>query len=246
MNTIQIISEFFELRKQERHHYNLAAIPEGLTLDKAAKWIVEESNLRSLRLNLNIPYQQMYEEAKCLLDDFYAHRDYGETHSGWKSLVIHGRGKHITQGDDQYENLAELPDYHWTEIVDQCPITTKWLRNSWPLDSFLRIRFMLLEPGGYIMPHRDNDKRKLQAFNIALNNPEGCMFGMEHYGLIPWMPGDVRMIDISTNHAVWNTSDEPRIHIIVHGWSKNKYKEYCQLLVNSYEQTVKQFDTSRL
>jgi hypothetical protein len=241
MNTTQTISNFFEKRKLEPHYHNLELPPENQTLDSQLKWIIEESNIRTLRLNLEIPHEAMYQEASSLIHDFYSHRDEGEDHQGWKSLVIHGRGKHITQGDEQYENINELPDYHWTEVADQCPITTNWLKNSWPLDKFLRVRFMLLEPGGYIMPHRDNNKRKLQAINIALNNPIGCVFGMEGYGIIPWQPGDVRFIDISTNHAVWNNSNIPRIHIIVHGWPVNQYKEYRNLVIESYKKTYEEY-----
>jgi hypothetical protein len=105
---------------------------------------------------------------------------------------------------------------------------------------------MLLEPGGYIMPHKDNDKRKLQAINIALNNPEDCNFGMENYGLIPWSPGDVRLIDISTVHAVWNNSFTPRIHMIIHGWPIQQYRNYRNLIIESYEKTYKENITSRL
>ena len=197
-------------------------------------------------MNLEIQYEEMYQEAAALIDEFYSHREDGESHKGWKSLVIHGRGKHITQGDDQYDNLNTLPDYHWTNIADCCPVTTNWLKNYSLLDKFLRVRFMLLEPGGYIMPHRDNDKRKLQAINIALNNPDGCKFGMENYGLIPWSPGDVRLIDISTCHAVWNNSSIPRIHMIIHGWSVQQYKNYRKLIIESYEKTYKENITSRV
>jgi hypothetical protein len=244
MNTTQTILEFFEKRKQEQHYHNLTALPEHLSLDAQLKWIIEESNLRSLKLELDIPYAEMYKEASALIEEFYSHRDGGEDHSGWKSLVIHGRGKHITQGDEQYPNLNDLPDYHWTEIADACPVTANWLKSSWPLDKFLRVRFMLLEPNGYIMPHRDNDKRKLQAINIALNNPEGCVFGMEGYGLIPWSPGDVRLIDISTHHAVWNNSNTPRIHIIVHGWPVLQYKEYRNLVIESYKTNYEKYISS--
>lgn len=188
----------------------------------------------------------MYREALKLLEEFYSHREEGESHKGWKSLVIHGRGKHITQGDDQYENLKDLPDYHWTEIADKCPITTTWLKQHSFLDKFLRVRFMLLEPGGYIMPHNDNNKRKLQAINIALNNPDNCNFGMENYGLIPWSPGDVRLIDISTVHAVWNNSSIPRIHMIIHGWPVQQYKNYRNLIIESYEKTYEENITSRV
>lgn len=244
MNTTEIISKFFEKRKQEHHYNNLEPIPNELNLDDKLKWIINSSNVRTLKLDLEIPFKEMYQEAESVIQDFYSHRDAGEEHQGWKSLVLHGRGKHITQGDEQYDNLEDLPDYHWTEISDVCPITTNWLKNCWPIDKFLRVRFMLLEPNGYIMPHRDNNKRKLQAVNIALNNPEGCVFGMEDYGLIPWQDGDVRLIDISTKHAVWNNTDKNRIHIIVHGWPTDQYKMYRNLVIKSYQKTYEEYISS--
>jgi len=238
MNTTQAISNFFEQRRQEKHYDNVKAIPSNFSDDEKLEWIINESNITTLRLDIEMPYREMYKEAASLLPEFYAHRTDGESHAGWKSLVLHGRGKHITQGDDQYPNLDELPDMHWTEIADKCPVTTNFFKNNLPLDQYLRVRFMLLEPGGYILPHRDNDKNKLQAFNFALNNPDDCFFGMEGTGLVPRQSGDSRIINISTNHAVWNNSNTPRIHMIAHGWAKHKYKEYRDCVIRSYNKLI--------
>jgi hypothetical protein len=240
MTTTETISKFFEKRKLENHYPNLLKIPNNLNKDESLKWITDESPIKSLRLDVNMPYEDMFNEAYSLIDDFYEHRSDGESHWGWKSLVLHGRGKHITQGDDQYD-ISSMPDMHWTEIADACPKTAYFLKNILPLDQFLRVRFMLLEPGGYILPHRDNDKNKLQAFNLALNNPDGCVFGMEDYGLIPWKVGDVRMINISTNHAVWNNSNTPRIHIIAHGWAKSKYRQFRDSILRGYNNTCEYY-----
>ena len=38
-------------------------------------WIVNESKLPWLKLDLEFPYQAMYKEAKSLKDKFVAHRD---------------------------------------------------------------------------------------------------------------------------------------------------------------------------
>jgi hypothetical protein len=240
MSTTQTISSFFEKRKLEKHYSNLPKIPSNLNKDEALKWIINDCPIKSLRLDINIPFEDMYNEACALLDDFYEHRSDGESHAGWKSLVLHGRGKHITQGDDQYD-LSTLPEMHWTEVADACPKTTYFIKNILPLDQFLRVRFMLLEPGGYVMPHCDNNNNKLQAFNIALNNPEGCMFGYEGSGLIPWKPGDVRMINIGSKHAVWNNSNTPRIHMIVHGWAKDKYRQFRDSMLRGYEQICESY-----
>lgn len=230
MNTQKILSNFFAYRNLENHYRNLESS------DKFS-WIIHKSNLATLHLHFDIPYKKMYDEANSLLHEFVYHRDsYNEKHKGWKSLTIHGRGKHYTLGDDQYEN--NLPEYHWTEICDQCPVTTNFLKNKIFLDDFLRIRFMLLEPNGYILPHKDDDENRLQTFNISLNNPEGCIMGMEDYGIVPWKEGQIRMMNISIPHAVWNKSNENRIHMIIHGWSKKKIDIFKKVVINSYRSLV--------
>ena len=42
---------------------------------KNFNWIVNESNLPWLELDISFPYQKMYEEAVNLKDRFVAHRD---------------------------------------------------------------------------------------------------------------------------------------------------------------------------
>ena len=237
MNTTKIISEFFEKRLKESHYNNIQPLPNN---DKF-NWIIHKSKLATLKLNIEMPYKDMYNEAYNLLHDFYEHRAYGEPNVGWKSLVIHGRGKHITLGDDQYD-LTKLPDYHWTEVCDKCPITTNFLKNDIPLNDFLRIRFMLLKPGGYIIPHSDDDCDRLQTFNLALNQPDDCITGIENYGIVPWQTGDFRMINITPVHAVWNKSNVPRIHIIIHGYVyEDKEAMFKQCVIDSYNKLLDEY-----
>jgi len=96
---------------------------------------------------------------------------------------------------------------------------------------------MLLEPGGFIQPHSDFDQRQMAAFNVALSNPPGVQFAQEDAGLIPWVPGDVRAIDIGRQHSVLHRGSENRIHMIVHGlWSDGFQRCICEsfeeLLIN--------------
>ena len=88
-----------------------------------------------------------------------------------------------------------MPEYDWTELADLCPITKQWLQNL-GFKKYQRVRFMLLDPGGYINPHRDVDVRKLHAWNVAINNPVGHKFVLDGHGIIPWKVGEVRGIDI--------------------------------------------------
>jgi len=91
---------------------------------------------------------------------------------------------------------------------------------------------MLLMPGGCIREHADYEVRKLAAYNIAINNPEGVEFALEDAGLIPWKAGDARAIDIGRRHSVRHIGTIPRIHMIIHGAPTFKH---AQLVCRSYD-----------
>jgi len=203
-----------------------------------AKWIRSESNCPSLKLDLKVPQKEMAEEAIALLPEFVKHR--GDLHPGWHSLTLHGVDKHITEdwNAELYNGRwKEPPKYSWTEIAERCPVTVDWLKNVWLFQSFHRVRFMLLEPGGYIYPHTDYEERRLAAYNLAITNPSGVEFGMEDAGLIPWTAGEVRAIDIGRKHAVRHLGSEPRIHMIIHGDGSD---EHNKLLCRSYDLLIKE------
>ena len=56
-------------------------------------WIINESNLPWLELDITFPMKKMYTEAVNLRDRFVPHRDEDQgayRHKGWHSLCIHG------------------------------------------------------------------------------------------------------------------------------------------------------------
>jgi len=200
--------------------------------------IVNDSKLAWLELDIEFPYNKMYEEAKAIKHLFVKHRDQdgagGYRHKGWRSLCIHGIDSHKTNHYEQYGYTSnkEAP-YKWTEIADMCPVTTKFFKETFPYKEYFRLRFMLLEPRGFITPHVDTDERKLSPINIALNHPKGCLMKMEgHEGYVPFKPGSAMLLDVGNTHAYINKSDEDRYHIIVHGV---KTKQFEELVVRSYE-----------
>ena len=189
-------------------------------------WIINESGLPWLDLDINLPHEKMLQEAINLKDRFVAHRDQdgigGYKHKGWQSLCIHGIDAVKTNHYDQYgyKSNEETP-YKWTDIIDRCPVAYNFFKDIFPYKSYFRLRYMLLEPGGYITP-----------INIALNHPMGCKMKMkDHKGYVPFKPGSVMMLDVSNIHAYVNDSDEDRYHIIVHGI---KTKEFEELVERSY------------
>lgn len=203
---------------------------------KYFRWIRSSSNCPSLLLDISLPLVAVQNEAENLLDDFVKHR--GNIHSGWYSITLHGVSKHITNrwNDDEYAkyNWQAMPPHTWTEIEKDCPITVEWLK-SLPFDTFSRVRFMLLQPNGYIAPHQDIEKKELCAYNVAITNPIGVEFAMEKAGLIPWKEGEFRAIDIGRKHAVRNLSKQNRIHMIIHGAINDDFKK---LFCESYDRLI--------
>ena len=92
-------------------------------------------------------------------------------------------------------------------------------------ERFSRVRFMAVLPGGWLAPHNDRDRiTGVGATNVAINNPVGCALVMEDWGTLPYTPGSVFKINTGYRHAVWNRSEEPRIHMIFDGDPSDEFK----------------------
>lgn len=163
---------------------------------------------------ITVPYKEMLLEAKNLRHRFINHRFNNGT--GWYSLCIHGISSEQTDSASNYGYTDDTAPYQWTDISSLCPITTDFFKNNFHYDSYLRIRFMLLEPGGYIEPHHDSSDYRLGAINISLNNPKNCRL-VNELGTVPHSNGSIILFNTSYQHAALNDSDEDRYHIIVHG-----------------------------
>ena len=198
-------------------------------------WIIKESKLPWLKLDIEFPFEEMLNEAKNIKEYFVEHRAEdkisGYSHKGWSSLCIHGisptHTNHYTSYG--YKSNKEVP-YTWTDIIANCPYTYNFFKNIYPCDDYYRVRFMLLEPGGYIAPHNDMNEHKLSPVNLAINHPKNCIMKMAHHGKVPFEDGTAFMLDVGNVHAYYNKSNEDRYHIIVHGnyASNKKWKELVE------------------
>lgn len=217
--------EFFELNQRK---VPKTPIYPDLTKDiERYDWLCHRSEVPYWEVPLpGLPYEKMFAEAIALKSLFVDHRandpsQMGARHQGWSSLTVHGISSQHTMNWDSYPEYKalgkeELVPYKWTEIAERIPETVRYLNEIFPHQKYTRVRFMLLRPGGYILPHRDRDHRLLFPINIALNNPSRCEFVMEDNGKVPFEPGKGFMLDLSHRHSVWNRSQEDRIHLIVH------------------------------
>lgn len=201
------------------------------------KWVVTESHWPWFKLSVfdNMPWKQMHDEAEQLVEHFYTHRDdYGQ---GWKSLTIHGVNEDSQSLGTYGERDDVLKQLHWTWVADRCPTVKKFLTDVWPAEYLNRVRFMLLEPGGYILPHQDrpDTEKRLSVCNISLNHPEGCKFVFKNHGVVPFTDsGSAFLVDISNEHAYINDSDKPRLHMIIHYEIGNKLRDFFYVLRQSY------------
>lgn len=176
-----------------------------------------------------IPWQEMMKEAINLEQHFVPHRS--EDSQGWKSLCLHGIHSTATRAPAEYgySSEQEVP-YVWTDAAEKSPITKAWVQSlvdqQW-FSPLHRVRFMWLEPGGHILFHQDrpDGQNSLGPLNVALNMPDHCYWLFKKWGRVPFKDGTAFSVDVSYQHGVWNFSDEPRIHIIVHGkYGRNYYK----------------------
>lgn len=188
----------------------------------SSEWIRNKSGLAWLNLEMSVPFEQIYQEWLTVSSLAVAHRE-GDSmgsvggHRGWKSLTIHGVSPEITTHNDL--------QHRWTSIGEACKSTKQWLEKNFILEEAGRIRFMLLEPGGYILPHADTDKSSLVPVNVAITNPVGAEFHMLNRGKVPFAPGLAFMLDLSNQHWVVNQSSLPRLHIIVHALPRSNIIE---------------------
>ena len=219
------------------HNENHAVIQQKYPEVFDPKWIVTESGWPYFHLSSldDQPWKEMHKEAEALSDKFHTHRDtYGE---GWKSLTLHGLDEDTQSLNIYGERQETLKQLDWTWVADACPVTKKFLTDVWPAEFLNRVRFMYLEPGGYILPHQDREdhEKRLSVCNISLNNPKGCNFVLKNKGRVPFKDeGSAFLMDVSNVHSVWNRSDKPRIHMIIHYELGRRVRDFFYVLRKSY------------
>lgn len=191
--------------------------------------IIDNTRVPWVRIHdINVPWGDIKREAYHLMETecFTDHRASGS--GGWMSLCMHGMSSVHTNCPEDYNmpDRAERDLSGWTDISKFAPLTKEWMQDEMLYDKFTRVRFMLLLPGGYIAPHADVDRIPgLGATNVAINNPDKCNLVMEEYGTMPFEPGTVFKINTGYRHAVWNRSDEPRVHMIFDGDQGVEFKK---------------------
>lgn len=211
----QIVSDFFNKNKDIQHNKDMLP-PPALNTEELFSWIRHNSNCKSLKLDISADVKDLQLEIKNKTFLAVPHRN----HPGWRSITLYGYSSIMTNSYEHYKSLGV--DFTnltpgWTDISKFFPNTVEWLKKNNPLNEFVRIRIMVLDPGGSSSPHKDYPHGQLLCgpINVAIINPPGAEFVLEDGGLVPWQEGDVRTMDLGSTHCVRNVGGEERVHIII-------------------------------
>ena len=227
---MQRVKDFYE--KNYNCQYTYPKIPDTT---EPFGWITSTGKIPYLSLQIDGPWKAILKEIQDVDHLFIPHRNDGHS-KGWSSICLHGLGMHHTDAPSIYPEFKDIPENHlpykWTKLADVCPIAADYFKNTFPYQKYSRLRFMRLEPGGYITPHHDAQSFVLSAVNISLNNPTGCNMVLENIGVVPFKDtGTVMAFNPSYEHIVWNQSNSVRYHMIVHGMWKPSWN---RIVINSY------------
>lgn len=224
MNKQQVTESFI---RAQRQYYSPPLRASNPTC--TYQYLQDSSGLPYLPLSITVPVDIIAQEINTASHLLTPHRqDYDS--QGWSSFCLHGRSIDQTLSDEFYTTTI---DHNWTpEAVEFMPNTVEWLKTEWPHGSYDRVRVMCLEPGGWILPHRDYEKRRLGPINIAVTQPDDCGFYTEDIGKVPFANGSAMWMDVSRRHAVINNSNQPRYHMIIH---QTTSRDWERLVLNSYK-----------
>ncbi len=230
MTPIEDVEKFFFSKKVGPSSFGDLPFDQNLKLTPPSQMPWFEFFMR------DFPTDEILREAKSIKHLFVEHRETSQ-HKGWKSICLHGISAEKTMCHFDYNLQEDSNTYRWTEIAKLCPVATNYFQNIFPAEKYKRIRFMLVEPGGFVGPHRDRNTKGLGPLSVALNAPKDCRFAMEEFGVIPIKPGGFYILDLSNRHSVWNQSNEDRFHITVECLHGNFHKEYIRELLSAFENT---------
>ena len=240
------IADFFDSAKRTMHNCTSSDIPKNFSSwesdDSICKmyfdWIRERSQCNSLLLLTNSQITKVKEE---ILSRIFLAKPHRENESNnWKCIVLHGISSVMSDSAEYYRNLGinVAESYKWTDVATYFPETVAWVKENIPFDNFGRVRIMVLDPGGYVVPHVDYPNGQMLAgINIAVTNPTGSEFVLDNGGLIPWQEGESRLVDIGKMHSIRNVGTEPRVHMIVHPEPLTEWNlKSMQLVCRSYDE----------
>lgn len=241
------LAENFYLLNKTFH--NRLPLPPSMQLTdrELASWLLNRSNFAWLELDVEINLDQWKKEILDCKNFLVNHRE--SESEGWRGACLHGINVEATGAWTRYgySNEDDVP-YIWTPLSYYCP-TIKKFWETFPYDSYRRIRIMEVAPSGYINPHSDRpgklpgeenfDALKFGVpINIAVIHPKDCYMTLEGHGCVPFQEGKAFLINLRNFHSVINFCDLSRYHVIGHGKLDRKVDEFSQLVARSFKKQL--------
>jgi len=98
-----------------------------------------------------------------------------------------------------------------TDIYPLFPKITKMIKTL-PFKKIYICLISLIEPGGYINIHTDTEENDLASFQCCISGNDDIFIKFnEHYDSS--ISGEIKLYNIGLQHAVFNNSNSPRIHV---------------------------------
>ena len=125
------------------------------------KEIIFESNLPVLKLELDYPYKEMYEELNALKKNSVSQIGNDE----WKGCTLRGLAadKPRPYYEYGYSKEKDVP-YIWTDFSELCPKTVNYIKQYFTDEELFRVKLNILKPQGKIHLHTDS---KLSGLGIS-------------------------------------------------------------------------------
>jgi aspartyl/asparaginyl beta-hydroxylase (cupin superfamily) len=172
-------------------------------------------------LNFRVPIEEILEEYIFVKNNLITHRP-EDGHKDWKAISLFGVSEGATNSHWEY-GLRSKKDI--TKAGELCPRTIEWVK-SLPYSRIDDIRFLVIEPGGYIAKHIDvAECNWLEPLNISITFPKGSSFIMDNEK-VPYEAGASFVLNIHYEHEVINNSEDQRIHLVVHGKKRKDFYEH--------------------
>lgn len=218
---------------------------------KNYEWIIKESNIPFLKLDIQIPTEKILEEIIIVKESATGQSG----NAAWKGAVLHGLSVDKPRPAKFYGfSNEDLAPYKWTEIIEKTPFTKKWIEESLPFSKLYRVKMNLLEPGGEIGPHVDSKKSILGVSDLtspehvtyvtfAIKWPKDVIFNVGKYRM-PIKTGDAYLINFSNLHEVYNSTSEDRYSIIVMA-NFNNSDGWKELVEKSYEKYGNEYKNNK-
>lgn len=210
-----------------------------------SEWIVKESGIPWLELDLEIPKEEMFLEIDLLRNDlisncsnvskdspaYEAREEYKQKHNTdktdnkWKFITLYGIDSFIIEDSFNYSDI-KTNHYNWTNAGDRCPVHKEFIDRNFNLGNDFYIKYAVLEPGGYTLPHCDcgcfsvgdsnyQPGSELYALTFMVKNAPGNIFNFYQFGDIPIREGKGFLLNVDYFHCTHNKSKENRYHMMI-------------------------------